>query len=871
MPTLADVSSLMQSFRHMLNRCIAAGLAVWALAASHAAAQDVTSNLRGHWKLTDTSGTVAADSSSTPHNGAYLNGVTLAASAPVPVDDAVAATFDGVNDYVAISTESYFDFTGQMTVAAWVRVSTFTKNFQAIVCKGDSAWRIAREGTTNFVQFACTGLNPLKAISTTSINDGQWHHVVGVYTGSQLRIYTDGKLDASVNVTGTISTNNLAVDIGQNSQGASREWHGAIYDVRAYDRALTAADVSYLYLQGGPVGHWKLNATSGTTATDSSIYARHGTVSGGASWASRCNGDRALDFNGSSQYVSIPSSANLQPTATITAAAWIRGDSWGAGDSVDAVIRKGEDNPNNYQFCIADGRVALMLDESDNGGIRGNTVLATGKWYHVAATWDGANVRLYVDGKLDAAPVARTAAVAVDTRPLYLGGRPSSDYFDGLIYDARLYNRALTATEIAQLAGLAGHWKFDEGVGATAADSSGAANNAVLSGAAWITDCAGNKALQTNGAGGIAQTAAPFTPPVTGAIAFWMQGAGAPGAVRRICGVGPDWEIRQQPDGEVVFDMCSDGATTVSTTESLSDTGRWYHVAVMFDAEDDSYAIYVDGKLQASGVYPNGMNEQPAAALSFGTRTGSTEYWQGALRDFRIYSRRLCPDEIADLASAGAHWKLDETNGTVAADATGAARNASVVGTATWTAGKIGNAFQLNGETSIVAPGLIGSPRNVTIMAWANLTAADSSGAEIVSLGDCLAIRLNDGGPYSRAFFYNGSSWAGPGVSQSFTGVGWRHVAAVFNDDADVFKLYVNGVEVGSHSTTQSISYTGLGANTVIGRHGNGQTIFDFTGKIDDVRVYTRALCPAEILDIYNDGTGAGFQGVRILKWVETR
>lgn len=860
----------MPRFCHTLYPWAAAAVMLACLAPAPVAAQDITSNLRGHWKLTDASGTVAVDSSPTPHNGAYTNGVTLAASSPVPNDGAVAATFDGVNDYVAVSTESYFDFTGPMTVAAWVRVSTFTKNFQAIVCKGDSAWRLAREGTTNYVQFACTGLSPLKAISTTSINDGKWHHVVGVYTGSQLRIYTDGKLDAAVNVTGAISANNQAVDIGRNSQGANREWHGAIYDVRVYNRGLTAADVSYLYLQGGPIGHWKLDDASGAVAADSSIYARDGALTGGGAWSSRCNGDRALAFDGSSQYVSVASAENLQPTAAVTAAAWIRGDAWSGGDSVDAIICKGEDNPHNYQFCIADGRVALMLDESDSGGIRSSTVLAAGRWYHVAATWDGAEVRLYVDGKLDAAPVARTAAIGVDTRPLYLGGRPSADQFDGLIYDARLYNRALQPAELAELAGLVGHWQFDEGAGSVAADSSGAANDAQLAGATWIADCYGAAALQTDGAGGIAHTSESFDPPATGVIAFWIQGAGAPGVVGRICGVGPDWEIRQQPDGRVVFDVGSDGATTVSTTEPLSDPGRWRHVAVMVDAVDDSYAIYVDGTLQASGVYPNGINEQPAGILSFGTRTGSTEYWAGALRDFRIYSRRLCTEEIAELAAVGAHWKLDETSGTIAADATGAARHASVVGTAAWTAGKIGNALQFNGATSLVAPGLVGAPRNVTLMAWANLTSADSGGAEIISLGDCLAIRLNEGSQ-SRAFFYNGASWQGPAVSQTFAGAGWRHLAAVFNDDADTFKLYLNGVEVGSYATSQSISYAGLGGNTVIGRHGNGQTSYDFNGKIDDVRIYTRALCPAEILDIYNDGAGAGVRGVRILKWVETR
>jgi hypothetical protein len=854
----------------MPARSIAAALALIAGAASCVHGQDISSNLRGHWKLTDVSGAVAADSSSTPHAGTYLNGVSLASSSSVPVDGAVAAMFDGVNDYVAISTESYFDFTGPMTVAAWVRVSTFTKNFQAIVCKGDSAWRIAREGTTNVVQFACTGLTPLKVVSTTNINDGKWHHVVGVYTGSQLRIYTDGKLDASVFVSGTISTNNLAVDIGRNSQGSNREWHGGIYDVRVYHRALSTEDVAYLYLQGGPVGHWKLNAASGTTATDASIYTAHGALSGGGAWTSRCNGDRALSFNGSSQYVSIPSAEHLQPTEAITAAAWIHGDAWGSGDSVDAIIRKGEGNPNNYQLAVADGRVALILDGSDSGGVRGNTPLSTGRWYHVAATWDGAQVRIYVDGKLDNTPASHTSDLNVDSRPLYLGGRPSSDQFDGVIYDARLYNRALSPAEIAELAGLAGHWKFNEGSGTAAADSSGAGQPATLDGANWIADCAGNNALYTNGAGGVAHTTAPFKPPSTGVVAFWMQGAGAPGAVSRICGVGPDWEIRQQPDGEVVFDMGSDGATTVATPEPLSDSGRWYHVAVMFDADDDSYAIYVDGKLQNSGVYPNGINEQPADALSFGTRTGSNQYWQGALRDFRVYSRRLCGDEIADLAAAGAHWKLDETSGSLAADATGAARDAAVVGSAAWTSGTIDNAFQFNGSTSLVADGLMGAPRNVTIMGWANLTAADSGGAEIISLGDALAIRL-DSGSQSRAFFYNGSSWISASTNQTFAGAGWLHVAATFDDDGNALKLYVNGLEAASTSTSQSIVYTGLGANTVIGRHGNGSTTFDFTGKIDDVRVYTRALCPEEILRIYNESGGGGYQGVRILKWVESR
>ena len=188
------------------------------LAVVCAACRPAAAQIRGHWRLQETSGTTAVDTSSFANNGTYTNGVTLAASTAVPSDGAIAATFDGVNDYVAIPNEANFDLTGAITVACWIKVDVFDADFQAIVTKGDSAWRLAREGNTNFVQFACTGLTTLKVVSVTSVNDGQWHHVAGVYTGSQLQIYIDGQLNNSVASSGAITTNAYAVEIGRNGE-----------------------------------------------------------------------------------------------------------------------------------------------------------------------------------------------------------------------------------------------------------------------------------------------------------------------------------------------------------------------------------------------------------------------------------------------------------------------------------------------------------------------------------------------------------------------------------------------------------------------------------------------------------------------------
>jgi hypothetical protein len=551
----------------------------------------------------------------------------------------------------------------------------------------------------------------------------------------------------------------------------------------------------------------------------------------------------------------------------MTIAAWIKGDSWGAADDVDVIIRKGEGNPNNYQLAIAAGRVALMLDDSDTAGIRGNTTLSTGQWYHVAAVWDGATVKIYVNGVLDNTPAARTGTIGTDTRALYIGGRSGTDLFDGMIRDVRFYNRALYESEIKYFAGLVGYWKFAEGSGTTAADSSGQANTATLSGGAtWMTDCAGNKALQTNGTGGIAQTTS-FKPPDVGTVAFWMQSNGNPPALGRIFGVGGDWEARQATDGTIAFDLCADAGSTVITTIPLNVSGRWYHIAVTFDSSNETYAIYIDGQLNKSGTNTNNMVQQAAAALSFGTRTGSAEYWQGALRDFRVYSRRLCPTEIAELYGLVGHWKLDETSGITAADSSGMGRNGLVVGTANWVPAAVDNGLELNGSTRMEVNSLMNSPKNVSLAAWARLTTADSGGAEVVSLGDYFVIRLNATATTSRAFFYNGTTWVSATVNQSFAGGSWHHFAAVFNDDQDYCKFYVDGAEVASVSATVSIPYTGLGTKLVVGAHGNGGTAWDLTGRVDDVRVYNRALCSTEIQALH-DG-GSPFDGVQIIKWVE--
>jgi hypothetical protein len=200
-----------------------------------------------------------------------------------------------------------------------------------------------------------------------------------------------------------------------------------------------------------PIARWKLDDASGSSATDSE-GGHTGNIVGGTWTTGRITG--GLGLNGGSDSVTIADHAAFHVTNALTVAGWIKGNSWPADANwASTVLRKGDANPCNWQLAVVQGQVKLMLDDYDAYGIAGGTVLALNKWNHVAATWDGTNVRIYANGVLDATPTARAAPIGTDTRVVYLGGRPgSTDVTNGVVDDVRFYNRALTAAEIAALA-----------------------------------------------------------------------------------------------------------------------------------------------------------------------------------------------------------------------------------------------------------------------------------------------------------------------------------------------------------------------------------------------------------------------------------
>lgn len=602
--------------------------------------------LVGHWAMNENTGQTTADSSG---NGLTMTlGTTTSSESSDPTWTtssklgAAALTFDGTADSLTAANNALMSFTSEITITAWIRTTTVASGQRAILNKGTN-YGFAIDGSNLYFAFYN---GSTIGFTTTSLNlkTNVWYHVAATFhnSGDRVRIYLNGTQVQSWTTTNAPTTDSSAMTIGSSSLGTY--WNGTLDDVRVYNRELSAAQIAALG-NLSLIGHWKLDETSGTSASDISGNANTGTLTGlSFSTDSKPGRDSTgVDFAGN-DYISIADHASLKPTAGLTITAWIKGDSWGTGSNVNTILRKGTDNPNNYQLAIASSRIEFGLDGNDDSGIKGNTTLQTGTWYHVAATWDGSNARVYLNGVLDmGSPTARSGTIGTDTRPLYIGGRASADYFDGMIDDVRIYNYALSDAEIRNVYGLLGYWKFDETSPATtAADSSGNGFSAPRSGnTAWTTGRV-NGAAYFDGSGDFATTSSSFATPPDGTIAFWMKSAALTGT-QRILGNGGDWEIRQAASGVITFDIAGD----IRFETAALQANKWYHLAAMFDDTNDKYALYVNGTLYASGTQT--FTPQAAATMSFGTRTGSTEYWNGTLDEVYIYNRRMTATEVQEL------------------------------------------------------------------------------------------------------------------------------------------------------------------------------------------------------------------------------
>jgi hypothetical protein len=204
------------------------------------------------------------------------------------------------------------------------------------------------------------------------------------------------------------------------------------------------------------------NEVSGTTATDSSGNGNNGTIAGATRVTGQVGFGGALSFNGTSSIVNIAHSASLALSSAMTLEAWVNpsantgvapNDGWrtvimkerGTGGLAYSLYSNdGNSNPSRPAGYIRNNNADVEATAAP--------ALPVGVWTHLAVTYDGTSVRLYVNGVLRSTTSA-PGGIAASTSPLRIGGNtvfssPGTEYFAGLIDEVRVYNRALSAAEI---------------------------------------------------------------------------------------------------------------------------------------------------------------------------------------------------------------------------------------------------------------------------------------------------------------------------------------------------------------------------------------------------------------------------------------
>jgi len=446
----------------------------------------LSQGLLGYWKMDEGTGTsTTADASGNANNltmTAMESGDWVAGQI-----GAYALDFDGSAEWLTVAdpASGVLDIVdgADFTITGWFNRDLFAADHTIVAKKtnqttnaGYVVW-VDNNGSTDYLNFELSdGTDTYTAAGATDLSATGWHHFAAVWNDNTgMYIYLDGRLDGST-TTSTSSINSLAnanaFRIGAESDDGV-PFDGKIDDIKLYGKALSEDAVKRLYqttVPGSPVdtglvGHWTFDGPDviwGDTSNevkDVSGKGNHGDASGlTASSAVIGKLGQGLQFNGTSDYVNVPDNATLDFTngQDFSISGWFK-----RNDNADwkELIRKRGDGTDGYDLVFASGNLWMQI--SSSGGaytIYSYATIPVGEWVNFVFVWDDDdenNTIFYINGLVTSTYRPGGFSSVADmsnSNSLRIGASyDGGGLFKGLIDDVRIYNRALSATEVANL------------------------------------------------------------------------------------------------------------------------------------------------------------------------------------------------------------------------------------------------------------------------------------------------------------------------------------------------------------------------------------------------------------------------------------
>jgi hypothetical protein len=631
-----------------------------------------------------------------------------------------AGNFDGVDDYVNVSEQNSSMAIGSTaTISGWIKLQVSPSGDMSILRKTGGSGEDKSISLNAARRLSCylAGAFDAVLVSNTALSVGAWNHFTCVYDGTNASIYINGSLDNSVLESGDVTDAGNALRIGRSPAPDTYFYTGTLDDVRIYSRALSVTEIAQLYsfgasklsvtktpanLKSGLTAHWTFDGSNITNGriNDISGQGNHGNTVNISTSTFYAMGKIGQGGNFDGVNDSVTSPYLLPSSNAYSLSLWFKATS--LNSSAKVIFCQ---NPSGVRNCLhyapSLNQFAYNNDSNLTDTSGGASYVMDQNWHHLVIvepyTGDSDNAVMYIDG------VALPNATGQNLSPsssnvLFIGNRVDGDLgWLGILDDVRVYNRALTASEIRQLyatnvskqnvtlaptglkSGLVGHWTFDgkNMTNGRVDDISGQGNHGNILNIATSTFYAMGKMGQGANFDGvddyitIADTVALRPGTSAWTISTWINpininqygGLVAKrdgGSFVQMMLVAGDYgsgcnSAASKKLALIQFDGTNGGC--METNTDIID-GNWHHVAMVKNSNGNmDFTLYVDGvsvALTTVTTFGTGSaNMNNTVPWLIGCQNASTSCVNGKQDDVRIYSRALSASEIIQLYNSG--------------------------------------------------------------------------------------------------------------------------------------------------------------------------------------------------------------------------
>ncbi len=621
----------------------------------------------------------ANDESGNGHDGS-VSGATSTTDRFNQPDKAYNFVYNGFSsDKIQVSGTSELNFSsGGFSLSAWVKFSGLANGgynypiFSKHICGEQSGYILMLYNGK--LTFWLAGSGAYNVVGTPDdYTDNSWHQVVAVYDGTTQYIYVDGVLKNSMPfIYNTFNSANWALG-GYN--GCNGGFNGKVDEIKVFNQALSGAEILDMYTKSSNdlVAYFPFNGN----ANDESGNGNDGINHSGIYSTDRFEKPNAsVLFTGNDSYVEGTNPGTTLPTGNSprTITAWIKENSfhpWG-----NNIFHYGLDQsaPTNFHLYTTD--VIRFGNGYDYGVVAGTTPVVDSRWHFVAGVYEGGTehiAKVYVDGKLDGSGSLSSEPNTTLGSNWKIGRfMTGSNNFDGEIDEVKIYNRALSGTEIEKefnltRNSLVAYYPFS----GNSNDASGNGNNGTITGL-LVTQTADRYGEEGKAFKfwfpdyiSVPTKSSFFTDEFT--TSYWYKVASYWGDRGVLSCVGNSGGYQQVFSAGTTFTYLlgynfptSSWFWTNYTVPNSPNT--WQHITTTYKKTGDNASVsrlFINGELKTTDTYANSI-AYPGSEIFYIGRNHSDLGLNGELDEVRFYNKALSDQEIKNLYLAEAKPVLQQ-------------------------------------------------------------------------------------------------------------------------------------------------------------------------------------------------------------------